>query len=121
MLRDPSAPRAFLERSVGGWFKGKDPSVGMDVVETVWVEASEIVSIGKATSLRSRLSAYRPFGTGEPVGHLGGRDIWQLADHSELLVAWHPTSDESPRDADRHLIATFVQDNGKRPFAKLRD
>ena len=43
---------------------------------------------------------------GEPVGHRGGRLIWQLADANRLLVAWHVvTWDETARDYERRLLA----------------
>lgn len=56
-----------------------------------------------------------------PIGHWGGRYIWQLADADELLVAWHPISwDEAAREYERRLLAHFGDlDEGRRPFANL--
>jgi hypothetical protein len=61
------------------------------------------------------------FGDGEPLGHRGGRLIWQLADADTLLVAWHAiTWDEAARDFERRLLAAFAeQHDGRRPFANL--
>ncbi|MET4098583.1 hypothetical protein ABIB37_000820 [Agrococcus sp. UYP10] len=120
VLRDPGTTADFLEASAGGWFKGRNPSARPDVLAAAWVEAADILYIGKATSLRNRLWAYRQFGDGRPVGHWGGRYIWQLTDSQALVVAWRPTPDESPRDVERRMIADFVQSYGRRPFANLR-
>jgi hypothetical protein len=61
------------------------------------------------------------FGAGEPVSHLGGRLIWQLADSDVLLVAWHAiTWAEAVRDYEKRLLAHFAElHNGRRPFANL--
>lgn len=120
VLHNPGV-HAFLEQSVGGWFKGRDPSVALDVLETAWVEGTGVVYIGKAKSLRSRLSAYRRFGEGAAVGHWGGRYIWQLEGSQSLTVAWRRSGDETPREVERRLIVEFVAAHGKRPFANLRD
>jgi hypothetical protein len=118
---EPQAP-VFLERSVGGWFKGLDPSVALDVLALEWVTDASIVYIGKATSLRSRLDQYRKFGEGKAIGHRGGRYIWQLADSADLLVAWKETPDELPNVVESRMIADFRSANGdRRPFANLKD
>ena len=68
-----------------------------------------------------RLRQYARFGAGAPVGHWGGRYIWQLADSSELLVAWHVISwYEIARDYERRLLKRFAElHDGRRPFANL--
>ena len=111
---------SFLSVSLGGRFKGKDPTVSSRELCENWVTGTPVVYIGKATSLRARLRQYRDFGNGKPVGHWGGRYIWQLADAAELLVAWKPTAGE-PRTIEAEMIAAFVQQFGKRPFANLKD
>jgi len=49
---------------------------------------TNILSIGKADSLRHRLRQLARFGRGHAVNHPGGRDLWWLAgiDRAELLV-----------------------------------
>ena len=92
----------------------------IDVLQSNWVDDTDTVYIGKATSLRSRLRQYAAFGAGKPIGHWGGRYIWQLADASSLLVCWRPTT-TTPASVESALIADFVSVFGKRPFANLRD
>jgi hypothetical protein len=107
----------FLAANPGGRFKGKDPTVTADALAANWVEEAEVVYIGKADNLRRRLRQYKRFGDGAPVGHWGGRLIWQLEDAGDLLVAWRETPDEIPREVETRLIAEFRSAYGKPPFA----
>lgn len=115
--KDPHAP-SFRERSIGGHFKGKDPTVEVSVLEDKWVEGATVLYIGKATSLRKRLDQYRRFGEGARVGHWGGRYIWQCEDCDDFLVAWQVT-DEDPREVELRLLARFVDEYGRSPFANI--
>lgn len=81
------APR-FTAKSCGGHFKGRDPTVAETILRSKWVEGCPVVYIGKADVLQRRLREYSRFGRGEPIGHWGGRYIWQLDDTDQLLVAW---------------------------------
>ena len=120
VLREAPATPKFLARSVGGHFKGKDPTVLPATLAAAWVGTSPVVYIGKATSLRARLWQYREFGLGKAIGHWGGRYIWQLPDSQSLVVAWRTTGVQEPSDVERELIANFVRDHGRRPFANLK-
>jgi hypothetical protein len=118
VLRDSVTPAEFVEVSVGGHFKGKDPSVPIAVLSARWSDRSPVVYIGKATSLRKRLREFRNFGQGKRIGHWGGRYIWQMADASHLLVCWQPTS-EVPREVEQRMLAEFQSEYGTLPFANL--
>ncbi|UZW55103.1 hypothetical protein NUH86_16780 [Sphingobium sp. JS3065] len=117
VCRDPDALPSYTPASVGGWFKGKDPAVSLDALAANWVDLAEVVYIGKANNLRRRLKQYADFGAGQPVGHWGGRLIWQLADYSTLLVAWKETPDRVPEQVEAEMIADFRHCYGKPPFA----
>jgi hypothetical protein len=96
----------FLDRNSGGHFKGKDPTVPIAVLSAAWVTDSPVVYIGKADVACRRLKQFARFGVGEPVGHWGGRYIWQLASSADLLVAWHPISwGEPAREYEKRLLA----------------
>jgi hypothetical protein len=78
----------FVDPGSGGWFKGRDPNVRAEVLEAKWVRGASILYVGKASSLESRLRQLVAFGTGKPVGHFGGRYLWQLADAMDLEIHW---------------------------------
>jgi hypothetical protein len=113
----PSGEPRFAAASCGGWFKGRDPSVALSVLEANWVDGAEVVYIGKASRLRRRLTQYADFGAGKPVGHWGGRLIWQLADVAGLQVAWRETPGEAPEAVEARMLSAFRAAYGKAPFA----
>lgn len=127
VVRLDSTPPVFLGTSVGGHFKGKDPTAPVVALHDRWVEGPIVVYIGKAggptgqATLKSRLISYMQFGLGKPTGHWGGRYIWQLASSGDLRVCWKPTPRESPAAMESRLIQEFKAKYGKRPFANLRD
>jgi len=114
----------FLKQSIGGHFKGKDPSVSIEKLEYNWISDEEIVYIGQAggngsnATLRKRLKQYINFGSGKPVGHWGGRYIWQLEKSDDLIIAWKETI-QDPYVVESELIDKFREKHGKRPFANL--
>lgn len=110
-------PVTFTENSCGGWFKRRNPTVTQAALIANWVDGSEVVYIGKANQLMVRLRQFADFGMGKPIGHWGGRLIWQLADINRLLVAWKETPGRNPREVEVQLIEEFQRDTGKRPFA----
>lgn len=112
----PSKPD-FLTASEAGRFKRRDPSIDVSALRSKWVTGANTVYIGKATHLRRRLRQYQQFGAGTPVGHWGGRYIWQLADHRSVLVAWRQAS--KPEVAEAELLRGFLSAYGKPLFANI--
>jgi hypothetical protein len=117
----------FLEKGCGGHFKGKNPNVAISELQKNWVNDAKVVYIGKAggtgkkATLKSRLKQYLHFGLGKPVGHWGGRLIWQLKHSSDLVICWKSLPTDEPRDYEAKLIKLFISKFGKRPFANLAD
>jgi len=107
----------FLASNPGGRFKGRDPTIDVSALEANWVDGAEVVYIGKADNLRQRLRQFAQFGAGKPIGHWGGRLVWQLPRSSELLVAWREAPDEIPKEVETRMLAEFRAVNGQPPFA----
>ncbi|WP_448810381.1 hypothetical protein [Agromyces bauzanensis] len=126
VLRAPGDRPQFLERSIAGWFKGKDSTVDVGVLRDAWIDDSEILYIGRANwgksedGLRRRLSEYRRHGEGKPVGHRGGEYIWQIANSDRLLVCWKTTSDDEVKALEARLIDEFEAAFGRWPFANRK-
>jgi hypothetical protein len=114
-LRESEAPPVFLRSNPGGRFKGRDPTVAMELLEGRWVEGAHLVYVGKADRLRRRLRQFADFGAGKPVGHWGGRYLWQVEGSPDLVVAWRETPEGSPREAEIELLSRFRAAHGGRP------
>ena len=125
ILRVKEDDPAFMERSTGGYFKGRDPNVATEVLSSHWVPGTPVVYIGKAgapgkaATLRSRLRQFLSFGAGRNLGHWGGRLIWHLPDTDDLLVCWKRTPSLVPLVVEKQMIQAFVDSFGSRPFANL--
>ena len=114
----------FINPGVGGFFKGKDPNVDIPQLKEKFVNAT-VVYIGKAggisskATLFSRIGQYLGFGQTKNIGHYGGRYIWQLKNHENLLFCWKPLENEEPVVVEKELLSFFIQEYGKLPFANL--
>ncbi len=125
LMPEGFAPR-FLVTSAGGHFKGKDPSVAGDALSAKWVAGAEVLYIGKAGAgktakrgLRKRIQEFADFGRGIPVGHWGGRLLWQLEDSQALLIAWKVLPPEFVDATEARYHADFRALHGQLPFANL--
>jgi hypothetical protein len=123
VLRTSGDPVEFLDANPGGRFKGRDPTVEADVLRRKWIERSEVVYIGKGDNLQRRLKQYADFGSGNPIGHWGGRYIWQLADSASLQVAWMlGGSAETAAMMEARLLRRFKEEHdGRLPYANIAD
>lgn len=123
ILRGSPGAVTFRGANPGGRFKGRDPSVSTVVIARKWIEGCEVIYIGKGDNLRKRLTQYADFGAGKPIGHWGGRYIWQLADSDALLVAWRRCgAEETAASLEAQLVARFKSEHGGRlPFANIAD
>lgn len=121
IIRPTKTAPQFLTEGTGGHFKGKNPNICIDTLQKNWIDDSCVLYIGKATSLRRRLKQYIDFGDGQPVGHWGGRYIWQLKEASQLLVCWKETPEENSKEVESRLIQEFKSIYKMRPFANLQD
>jgi len=117
----------FLQRSVGGYFKGEDPTVSKEELEENWVPGVVVLYIGQTGgrgsggTLQKRLWTFMRFGLGEGVGHKGGRLIWQLRNHDDLKVCWWAADGSfDPREHERDFIYQFETIYGQKPFANLQ-
>ncbi|MDE0303298.1 MAG: hypothetical protein OXI87_00215 [Albidovulum sp.] len=127
VLRDCASHPEFLEVGTGGHFKNKDPNVPMSKLKNEWVEGALTVYVGQSGSkskgtLKKRIDELIRFGQGHPVGHRGGRFIWQLRGADRLLLCWKQIADGDPKEFKKELIEAFKSAHGgRRPFANLRD
>jgi hypothetical protein len=117
VIQAAGAEPECLNSNPGGRFKDRDPTVDAAALEANWVDGAEVVYIGKADNLRRRLRQFGQFGAGKPVGHWGGRLIWQLARTTELLVAWRETPGEVPKEVETTMLADFKAAYSQPPFA----
>ncbi|MEE2524602.1 hypothetical protein V1639_13920 [Pseudarthrobacter sp. J75] len=122
---DGFVPR-HLKKSTAGVFKKKDPSVPVAALEAEWVDAADVLYIGKAgpgskgnRGLRRQIQEFMDFGKGKPPGHWDGRLVWQLAGPEALLIAWKELPAEELGAAEARYHAEFVAAHGRLPFANL--
>ncbi len=132
VVRTRDTAPEFLKKGTGGFYKGKDPNVPLDVLHANWVDDTCVVYIGQAggtqndkqpkSTLRSRIEQYLRFGQGKTSGHQGGCYIWQLKDAAKLLFCWMPLPEDNPRTVEADFISSFKKCyHGKRPFANRKD
>lgn len=107
----------FTESSA---LRGDRAPLHRDALVARWVVGARVLYIGKAAGargLRQRVGQFARMGS----NHAGGRSIWQLRDHAELVVGWFVTPDDvHPALAESALLSRFRRDhNGSFPFANI--
>lgn len=127
VFRVANTPPKFRETSIAGHFKGKPPTVQVSELEAKWVPDMPVLYVGKAEvndgntrGLAKRLDEYRRHGSGEPIGHWGGRYVWQLEDCDDLVVAWIETPTNGAENVESAMLSRFVESSGVLPFANLK-
>lgn len=117
----------FLTKSTAGVFKKKDPSLPATALADEWVDAADVLYLGKAgpggkgnRGLRRQIQEFVDFGRGKPPGHWDGRLIWQLAEAGSLAVAWKELPAAQLNSAEAGYHAAFVAEFGRLPFANLK-
>ncbi|MDQ0754875.1 hypothetical protein [Arthrobacter sp. B3I4] len=125
LMPEGFVPR-FLVTSAGGRFKGKDPSLSKAALSAEWIGGADVLYIGKAGAgkagrrgLRKRIQEFADFSRGLPVGHWGGRLLWQLADSQALVIAWMELPPNLVDATEARYHAEFVALHGRLPFANL--
>jgi hypothetical protein len=114
-------PVVWPAKNVGGWHKGRDPSIESHALAANWVEETDIVYLGKTDrTLAKRITEFARFGNGEPVGHWGGRLVWQLPEPSRLMIGWNALQPAKAISTETELLTEFHATFGKLPFANLR-
>ena len=122
-----SSTPTFLEIGTGGFFDGTDPNMPVSYLKQKWGNDTVVVYIGKAggignkATLSKRLRMYLRFGQGKPVGHYGGRLIWQIENSGDLLICWNTMISDEPRNVEAELIRDFVKCYKKKPFANINN
>jgi len=121
VFRDMDTIPTFLDTNPGGRFRRANSTVSKSELIRKWVNAARVIYIGAGDLLQRRMKQFISFGAGKPIGHWGGRFIWQVENSADFLVAWKPLQDGvSPEDVESALLHTFVSIYGRLPFANLR-
>ena len=115
---------AFLATSAGGWFKGKDPTVPVSVLEARWIKPAEVLYIGKANDRDERPQRPAPADGATARLRLGqasrppGRPLSVAGPELDaFLLAWRTTDD--PTAEENRLLAAFFEIYGAYPFANI--
>ena len=121
VLRVEATEPVFLARNGGGHFKGKDPTVAVSRLRERWVRGTEVLYIGATGDpLRKRIGDLCRFSEGQPVGHWGGRLLWQVTGSENFLVGWRSSVDRDPFALERELMHEFRDLFGVWPFANIQ-
>lgn len=114
-------PKSWQIESCGGWHKKRNPAVDPHRLNREWVDGTDIVYVGRTDrTLAKRIGEFARFGRGEPIGHWGGRLIWQLPHADLLMVGWIALDMGLATERESALLAEFLEAFDRLPFANLR-
>ena len=114
-------PKSWPNESCGGWHKKRNPAVDPARLNLEWVDGTDIVYLGRTDrTLAKRIGEFARFGSGQLVGHWGGRLIWQLPRPDLLTIGWLPLDPGLAAERESALLAEFVSVFDRLPFANLR-
>lgn len=127
VLRSAGQGHEALDSSIGGHFNGKNPTADPRTLHLRLNLPTALLYVGKVDSgsrgvrgLRARITELARFGNGEPVGHWGGRYLWQLSNSPALRIGWLPVDGTTAREAESGYFEEFLALHGQLPFANLR-
>lgn len=96
-----------------------------DALRHRWAEitrqaATDILYIGKANSLRSRIRQLARFGRGRAVNHQGGRDLWWIEGIESAQLWNQPCPGGCQTGFENAALERFFADHGQYPLANRR-
>jgi|GEM_PF-2502710 len=120
----------FINPGSGGYFKGENPNVEIGELFSNWVAGADVLYIGRTggttvngfvseATLRKRIKQLLQYGNGRPVGHRGGRYLWQHKNSSDFRIYWYTCVDENPVTLEQNIRKEFLDEYNQRPFANL--
>ena len=121
VLREKDTNPEYLTE--GSWRDGPDarPPYAVGKLARKWVRGAVVVYFGateaEGRTLRERVGELRDFGAGMSLDHHGGRAMWQLADRTDLVVAWRIAAWNEAAPQRNRLLREFRTANRKLPFA----
>ncbi|WP_025434941.1 hypothetical protein [Peptoclostridium acidaminophilum] len=131
VLNNPDDEDIFINPGTGGYYKGEDPNVGIEVLRDNWVKGADILYIGKAggirkngvpyqTELKTRIRTLLKFGNNIDAAHRGGKYLWQHRNSKNFRIYWYVCKEhENAVVLERELLDEFENVYGKLPFANL--
>lgn len=106
-------------------YRDREVNTIKDKLEENWICLGfnrNIVYIGESESkggVGARVKEHMKFGNGEEANAYGGRYIWQIKDHDNLLVFWKKSN--NPKREKKLILKDFKDKYGKLPFANLKN
>ncbi|RYG23123.1 MAG: hypothetical protein EOO01_44555 [Chitinophagaceae bacterium] len=125
ILHPENASVSYMTQGVGGFFKRRNPNIAVEQLQSRWIDDCAVLYIGQAggngstSTIKKRIKQYLDFGKSLPVGHYGGRYIWQLSHHPQLIVACKEIKGADARLEEKLLLTEFVNYYGRLPFANI--